>query len=228
MARRQDGEQPDGRRAAGVDAGGLPAYAPPFLDHSAPSGEGACPPGAHCDSGTLMRVCMPHLCLFLIQILGCPSTRGSRTMYSNADHSRSLCASGMRYARLHHMDNVAAAWRHEAARRGGLTGCAGGVAGGADVVSVSEFDSDADLAERHAAVAGAAAAARRPGLVERQDSANYQPRPPAMTERQDSAQNLQARTTRVRPLRVLARVTHVDSVPSPLLACPSQTTSPRR
>lgn len=29
------------------------------------------------------------------------------------------------------------------------------------------------------------------GLVERQDSANYQPRPPALTERQDSAQNLQ-------------------------------------
>ena len=61
------------------------------------------------------------------------------------------------------------------------------------MMSVSEFDSDADLAERHAAVAEAAAAARRPGLVERQDSANYQPRPPAMTERQDSAQNLQAR-----------------------------------
>ena len=37
-------------------------------------------------------------------------------------------------------------------------------------------------------------AARRPGLVDRQDSANdYQPRPPVMTERQDSAQNLQAR-----------------------------------
>ena len=29
------------------------------------------------------------------------------------------------------------------------------------------------------------------GLLERQDSANYEPRPPAMTERQDSAQNLQ-------------------------------------
>ncbi|KAK9840763.1 hypothetical protein WJX81_003132 [Elliptochloris bilobata] len=64
--------------------------------------------------------------------------------------------------------------------------------GGADMMSVSEFDSDADLAERHAVVAEAAAAARRLGLVERQDSANYQPRPPAMTERQDSAQNLQA------------------------------------
>lgn len=31
-----------------------------------------------------------------------------------------------------------------------------------------------------------------PGLVQRQDSANYQPRPPALAERQDSAQNLQA------------------------------------
>ncbi len=29
------------------------------------------------------------------------------------------------------------------------------------------------------------------GMVERQDSANYQPRPPALAERQDSAQNLQ-------------------------------------
>ena len=29
-------------------------------------------------------------------------------------------------------------------------------------------------------------------LVERQDSANYQPRPPALAERQDSAQILQA------------------------------------
>ncbi len=162
------------------------------------------PVGRPRDSGTLMRVCMPQLSSFLTQILGCPSTRGSRAMHSNADPSRSLCASGMRHARSRDMDNVAAAWRREAARRGGLTGCAGGVAGGADVVSVSEFDSDADLAERHAAVAGAAAAARRPGLVERQDSANYQPRPPAMTERQDSAQNLQARTARVRPLRVLA------------------------
>jgi len=162
------------------------------------------PVGRPRDSGTLMRVCMPQLSSFLTQILGCPSTRGSRAMHSNADPSRSLCASGMRHARSRDMDNVAAAWRREAARRGGLTGCAGGVAGGADVVSVSEFDSDADLAERHAAVAGAAAAARRPGRVERQDSANYQPRPPAMTERQDSAQNLQARTARVRPLRVLA------------------------
>lgn len=32
-----------------------------------------------------------------------------------------------------------------------------------------------------------------PGLADRQDSANYQPRPPALAERQDSAQNLQAR-----------------------------------
>ena len=31
------------------------------------------------------------------------------------------------------------------------------------------------------------------GLAERQDSANYQPRPPALAERQDSAQNLQVR-----------------------------------
>lgn len=30
-----------------------------------------------------------------------------------------------------------------------------------------------------------------PGLADRQDSANYQPRPPALAERQDSAQNLQ-------------------------------------
>ena len=30
-------------------------------------------------------------------------------------------------------------------------------------------------------------------MVERQDSANYQPRPPALAERQDSAQNLQVR-----------------------------------
>ena len=58
--------------------------------------------------------------------------------------------------------------------------------------SFSERDSDADLAERHAAAVAAAAADARPmGLVERMDSANYQPRPPAMTERQDSAQNLQ-------------------------------------
>ncbi|BDA51184.1 hypothetical protein COCOBI_18-0600 [Coccomyxa sp. Obi] len=57
--------------------------------------------------------------------------------------------------------------------------------------SFSERDSDADLAERHAA-AVASATARPMGLVERMDSANYQPRPPAMTERQDSAQNLQA------------------------------------
>lgn len=62
-----------------------------------------------------------------------------------------------------------------------------------DQASFSELDSEADLAERHAA-ALEAANARPMGLVERQDSANYQPRPPAMTERQDSAQNLQVLT----------------------------------
>jgi hypothetical protein len=59
-----------------------------------------------------------------------------------------------------------------------------------DHASVSELDSEADLAERHAAMLEAANP-RQMGLIERQDSANYQPRPPAMTERQDSAQNLQ-------------------------------------
>ena len=57
----------------------------------------------------------------------------------------------------------------------------------------SEHNSDADLAERHAA-ALARTTSRPMGLLERQDSANYQPRPPAMTERQDSAQNLQVRS----------------------------------
>lgn len=64
-------------------------------------------------------------------------------------------------------------------------------------MSFSERDSDADLAERHAA-AIAAASARPMGLVERMDSANYQPRPPAMTERQDSAQNLQVQSLSLR------------------------------
>ncbi|CAK0785123.1 hypothetical protein CVIRNUC_008329 [Coccomyxa viridis] len=60
-----------------------------------------------------------------------------------------------------------------------------------DQATASEHNSDADLAERHAA-ALAGATSRPMGLLERQDSANYEPRPPAMTERQDSAQNLQA------------------------------------
>jgi hypothetical protein len=64
-------------------------------------------------------------------------------------------------------------------------------------MSFSERNSDADLAERHAA-AIAAASARPMGLVERMDSANYQPRPPAMTERQDSAQNLQVHSLSLR------------------------------
>ena len=59
-----------------------------------------------------------------------------------------------------------------------------------DHAAASEHNSDADLAERHAA-ALAGATSRPMGLLERQDSANYEPRPPAMTERQDSAQNLQ-------------------------------------
>lgn len=66
--------------------------------------------------------------------------------------------------------------------------------------SASEHNSDADLAERHAA-AIAIAAARPMGLLERQDSANYQPRPPAMTERQDSAQNLQVGFSALRPVQ---------------------------
>ena len=67
-----------------------------------------------------------------------------------------------------------------------------------DHTTASEHNSDADLAERHAA-ALADAASRPMGLLERQDSANYEPRPPAMTERQDSAQNLQV------PSKALAR-----------------------
>lgn len=69
-------------------------------------------------------------------------------------------------------------------------------------MSFSERDSDADLAERHAA-AIAAASARPMGLVERMDSANYQPRPPAMTERQDSAQNLQVQSLSLRLQRLV-------------------------
>jgi hypothetical protein len=63
-------------------------------------------------------------------------------------------------------------------------------AGPSEAPSWGEASSEAELAERHAA-ALAAQASRPLGLVERQDSANYQPRPPAMTERQDSARNLQ-------------------------------------
>lgn len=71
-------------------------------------------------------------------------------------------------------------------------------AGPSEAPSWGEASSDAELAERHAAALLAQAASgsqqqsRTLGLVERQDSANYQPRPPAMTERQDSARNLQA------------------------------------
>ncbi len=97
--------------------------------------------------------------------------------------------------------------------------------------SFSERDSDADLAERHAA-AVASATARPMGLVERMDSANYQPRPPAMTERQDSAQNLQVRA----PLSLNQNLSpHVYSVLSrlngswPKSICPSvrRSTTPR-
>ena len=66
-------------------------------------------------------------------------------------------------------------------------------AGPSEAPSWGEASSEAELAERHAA-ALAAQRSRPLGLVERQDSANYQPRPPAMTERQDSARNLQVRS----------------------------------
>lgn len=64
---------------------------------------------------------------------------------------------------------------------------AGRVTGQPTYSSVSEFESayDPDAAQEPLLVPPIA------GLVERQDSANYQPRPPALTERQDSAQNLQ-------------------------------------
>lgn len=69
-----------------------------------------------------------------------------------------------------------------------------------DQATASEHNSDADLAERHAA-ALAGATSRPMGLLERQDSANYEPRPPAMTERQDSAQNLQVALKRLLGLK---------------------------
>jgi len=52
------------------------------------------------------------------------------------------------------------------------------------------------------------------GVVERQDSANYQPRPPALAERQDSAQNLQVSTFSFAVVRKV----------SPLLVCHTQST----
>ena len=71
-------------------------------------------------------------------------------------------------------------------------------AGLSEHTTASEHNSDADLAERHAA-ALAGATSRPMGLLERQDSANYEPRPPAMTERQDSAQNLQVTSKALAP-----------------------------
>lgn len=75
---------------------------------------------------------------------------------------------------------------------------------------MSEHNSDADLAERHAA-AVASTSARPMGLLERQDSANYQPRPPAMTERQDSAQNLQVRYRPGRHTACLSRAANFQA-----------------
>lgn len=53
--------------------------------------------------------------------------------------------------------------------------------------SASEFGANTNF--------GALPSQNLPGLADRQDSANYQPRPPALAERQDSAQNLQVKAS---------------------------------
>ena len=145
-------------------------------------------------------------------VVSMPSTMGSPWLRSKHERHAALCGWGRTHA------PATAHWAAQGVARVRMVVCAKGSLprvcmrcfprpGWRRTLSETEggsegAGSEAELAVRHAALLAAAEAClggggsesggRRPvGLAERQDSANYQPRPPAMTERQDSARNLQ-------------------------------------